>query len=151
MGINGGWEGGPWKAPFHGMIDEVRVYNGALTDSMITAIYESRLLTFCHDNDQQKPDNFVLLQNYPNPFNTQTTIHYELPIMSHVLLTIYNLQGQEICNLVDKRQPAGRYFAIWNAGDQTGQPVSSGVYFYRIETESLGNLFTKTEKMILLK
>ncbi len=93
------------------------------------------------------PDAFALHQNYPNPFNPVTTILYDLPEDSHVSLIIYNILGREIITLLDLFEPAGYKFAQWDGRNSLGQPVSAGMYFYRLETHG----FTKVNKMILLK
>ncbi|MEE8577915.1 MAG: T9SS type A sorting domain-containing protein, partial [candidate division Zixibacteria bacterium] len=86
--------------------------------------------------------NSVALGNYPNPFNPTTTIHFDLPTSSQVTLTIYNVLGREVARLVDSYYPAGEHQVEWNATD-----ASSGVYFYRIQTEN----FAQSKKMVLLK
>jgi hypothetical protein len=91
---------------------------------------------------QGTPTQFSLNQNYPNPFNPITKIDYELPITNYVNLSIFNLLGQKVATLVDKKQPAGSYQLQWDASD-----FASGLYYYRIEA---GN-FIKTRKMIYLK
>jgi len=88
-----------------------------------------------------------LLQNYPNPFNPTTKISYELKKNSAVELTIYNSKGQVVKKIVDAEQKAGKYAIGWNGNDNCNVSVSSGVYFYRLKTDS--NAITK--KMILIK
>ncbi len=88
------------------------------------------------------PDTYVLENNFPNPFNPATTICYGLPRPTHVMLSIYNMLGQNIATLVDKQQNAGRYNVIWNAAD-----VPSGIYFYQIRTEN----WQQVRRMILMK
>ena len=88
------------------------------------------------------PADFVLKQNYPNPFNPVTEINFSLPTKSHVNLTVYNALGQKIATLVDSEHMAGSYRVTWDAVDAT-----SGVYFYRLESEG----FAKTMKMMLMK
>lgn len=88
------------------------------------------------------PGTFSLAQNYPNPFNPTTNIRYSLAEKSHVELSVYNVLGQKIANLVSTDQVAGEYSAPWDASR-----VASGVYFYRLETEK----FTATKKMMLVK
>jgi len=101
-----------------------------------------------HDPIQDNPVvSFQLGQNYPNPFNPETTISYQLPKSAHVVLTIYNLLGQEITKLVDDNQTVGVHTAQWDGKDNHGNPVSSGVYLYRIKT----GLFVQTRKMIMLE
>ncbi len=92
--------------------------------------------------DREFPMRFVLHQNYPNPFNPSTTIGYELPARSRVVLKIYNLLGQEVATLVDEETQAGRYEVMWDAGD-----FSSGVYFYQLGASE----FVQTKKLILLR
>jgi hypothetical protein len=94
------------------------------------------------NNSEKAPLKFALEQNYPNPFNPTTMINYQLPRTCDVELNIYNLLGQEVATLVNKRQQTGMYQIEWDA---TG--FSSGVYYYRIEA---GN-FVQTRKMIYLK
>jgi len=97
--------------------------------------------------DQTKPLTFELAQNYPNPFNPTTTIKYSLPKAETVTLTIYNMLGQKVKELVNLKQQAGNYSIVWDATDRNGVTVPTGVYFYRIEAGS----FVKVHKMILLK
>ncbi|MCH9007152.1 T9SS type A sorting domain-containing protein, partial [candidate division KSB1 bacterium] len=88
------------------------------------------------------PKHFALSQNYPNPFNPATHITYTLPRSNFVTLTIYNLIGKEVQTLVQEFQPSGSYSVNFNAAH-----LSSGVYFYRLETGGL----VQTNKMILLQ
>lgn len=90
-----------------------------------------------------KPKQFSLSQNYPNPFNPQTSIEYQLPWNSQVNLSIYNALGQKVTTIVSGKQTAGTYVAKWDA---TG--FSSGVYFYRIETNKG---IIQTKKLVVLK
>ena len=77
--------------------------------------------------DGTTPSEFALYQNYPNPFNPETVIRYDVPVGSHVMIGIYDLNGRELARLVDEWKPAGRYRISWK-----GNGVSSGVYFYRL-------------------
>ena len=88
------------------------------------------------------PRTFKLLQNYPNPFNPATTIGYELPKASHITLKVYNILGQEVTVLVDGEEPPGFHTARFNGGN-----LSSGVYFYRLQTGG----FNSTKDMIFIK
>lgn len=94
------------------------------------------------------PGEFVLFQNYPNPFNPSTTIRYQLPRSSEVVLDIYNLLGQKIASLVDGWQAAGEYRVQWNGRSERGAVVSSGIYLYRLKVDG-GSV--KSRRMILLK
>ena len=93
------------------------------------------------------PDKFKLNQNYPNPFNPITSLHYDLPENSYVSITIYDMLGNVINNLVNTNQSSGFKSVQWNATNNQGQPVSAGVYLYSIEVGE----FRQTKKMVLLK
>jgi len=93
------------------------------------------------------PQTFYLAQNYPNPFNPTTTIQYNIPQAVRVVLTIYDMLGQEVRTLVDQVQSPGQKSVIWNGTDKWGNLVSSGIYFYQLHSGD----FTKSRKMILMK
>ncbi|MFH0930742.1 MAG: cohesin domain-containing protein, partial [Candidatus Zixiibacteriota bacterium] len=93
------------------------------------------------------PREFSLSQNRPNPFNPVTSIEYSLPTRSHVVLEVYNLLGQKVTTLVNEEQEAGAHQAIWDGKDKEGNSVSSGVYFYRMKSNS----FSEVKKMVLMK
>ena len=97
---------------------------------------------------QTRPEAFGLANNYPNPFNPATTIKYVLPQAADVELTVYNVIGQPVRTLVAEHQNAGRYVVEWNATNDSGHSLSSGMYFYRLEA---GGEFLETKKMLLLK
>ncbi len=109
---------------------------------------KTNLPTGVKDKEDMMPTEFALAQNYPNPFNPTTTILYQLKENVHVTLAIYNVMGQKVATLVDQNQHAGNYSLQWNAMDQYGQKVSSGMYFYRLEA---GDKFIRTKKMLLMK
>ena len=92
--------------------------------------------------DTDIPSEYKLKQNYPNPFNPTTTISYKLPSYSQVELSVYDINGREIANLINEAQSAGTYNVKFNAG-----PLPSGVYIASLKTE-LGVLNTK---MLLVK
>ena len=92
------------------------------------------------------PTAYELAQNYPNPFNPSTTIRYALPVTSRVKLTVYNVLGQVVGELVNQEQMAGWKEVEWNSD------VSSGIYFYRLEaTSNSNNRFAQVKKMLLLR
>jgi len=105
--------------------------------------------------DDQIPEQFTLDQNYPNPFNPTTTIQFVLPEEAYVTLKVYNVLGQEVGTLFDRE--------LLDYGDQEiefdASSLPSGVYFYRIVAEGIGNeeegsvgqTYTSVKKMILLK
>ena len=88
------------------------------------------------------PSEFKLSQNYPNPFNPTTAITYELPAFSNVDLSVYDVNGRRVANLISESQAAGSYKVNFNAG-----PLPSGVYIARLKTD-MGILNTK---MLLVK
>ena len=94
------------------------------------------------------PEKYALSPSYPNPFNPSTTIRYQLSEPGDVRLTIYNQLGQEIRVLVFETQPAGWYRVSWDGRDEAGQPVSSGVYLYRLE---VAEEFLQTKKMVVVR
>ena len=93
------------------------------------------------------PEMFTLHQNYPNPFNPITSLRYDLPEQAQVILTVYDLLGREVTQLVNTVQDAGYRSVQWNATDMHGKPVSAGVYLYQIRAGE----FIQTRKMVLLK
>ena len=97
---------------------------------------------------QTRPEAFALANNYPNPFNPATTIKYALPQAANVELTVYNVVGQPIRTLVAEHQSAGRYVVEWDATNDNGHRLASGMYFYRLEA---GGEFREIKKMLLLK
>ena len=90
---------------------------------------------------------FGSFRDYPNPFNPTTTIRYDLPTNSKVRLIIYDILGRKVTELVTGRVVAGSHSVVWDGKDNFGNPVSSGVYIYRI---SIVN-FNSTQKMVLLR
>jgi hypothetical protein len=99
-------------------------------------------------NDQQPtPNIYILGQNYPNPFNPVTTLRYDLPKDALVNITIYDMMGRIVNNLVSSQQNAGYKSIQWNATNDAGQPVSAGIYLYTIQAGE----FRQTRKMVLLK
>ncbi|NIS14642.1 MAG: T9SS type A sorting domain-containing protein, partial [Aliifodinibius sp.] len=94
------------------------------------------------------PRQFALGQNYPNPFNPRTQISYQLDrSVDNVTLKVYNILGQEVRTLVNEPQDAGFYEVAWDSRDDNGNPVATGIYFYRLQADNL----TETKKMVLLK
>jgi hypothetical protein len=92
--------------------------------------------------EENVPEGFQLEQNYPNPFNPRTVIRCQLPVVSNVLLRVYDIQGREVQTLVNERLHSGTYEVTFD-----GSRLNSGVYFYRLQSGG----FTDTKKFILLK
>lgn len=93
------------------------------------------------------PRDFTLRQNYPNPFNPHTTIEFSIARRSDVALSIYNVLGREVYRENHYQLAAGSYRFEWDATDQAGRPVASGVYFYRLQAGEQA----QTRTMVLLK
>ncbi|MFQ5629655.1 MAG: Calx-beta domain-containing protein [bacterium] len=93
------------------------------------------------------PTEFQLSQNYPNPFNPRTVIRFQLPVNSNVALMIYSSSGRLVRKLINREMPAGQHGVVWEAKDDSGARVASGVYVYKLQA---GN-FTAQRKLLLLK
>jgi hypothetical protein len=93
------------------------------------------------------PAVYALHQNLPNPFNPTTTIRIDLPAAANVTLSIFNVRGQLVRQLVDEDLTAGVKKVIWDGRDGAGRSVASGIYFYSVRAGE----FSDTKKMILLK
>jgi hypothetical protein len=93
------------------------------------------------------PEVFALHNNYPNPFNPITNIRYDIPEVSDVRIDIYNLAGQRVRTLVSKQHQPGRYKIQWNATNEFGSPVASGMYIYKIHAKD----FVSVKKLLLMK
>ena len=86
-------------------------------------------------------------QAYPNQFNPVTTLHYDLPENTFVNITIYDMMGRVVKNLVSSQQTAGYRSIQWNATNNTGQQVAAGLYLYAIQAGE----FRQARKMVLIK
>ena len=93
------------------------------------------------------PTKYALKGNYPNPFNPTTTISFDLLEASNVSLEVYDMMGRRVATLVNGELSAGSYEKVWNARNQAGAPVPSGVYIYRIRAGS----FQAVKQMVLMK
>ena len=93
------------------------------------------------------PTVFALHENYPNPFNPTTTLRFDLPEVSDITLSIYNMLGQRVRTFNMNDTPAGYHSIKWNATNDYGDPVGAGVYLYQLRA----NQYVKTRKMVLLK
>jgi hypothetical protein len=122
---------------YQGTMDEIRIYNRALSGTEINAIPTS-----VHSAGTSIPEGYSLLNNYPNPFNPSTTIQYGLPSRSHVSLTVFNSLGQTVTSLMNGEQEAGYHEVHFD-----GSHLPSGVYFYRMQA----GRFTETKKLLLMK
>lgn len=123
------------------MIKQVYVNNSKSFTAHFKLLADVELL------EGQIPTEFALEQNFPNPFNPTTEFHYALPAPQHVTVRIYDIRGRLVSTLIDMQLPAGRYKALWDATDDDGRKLSTGLYFYRLEAGD----FTAVKRMILLK
>lgn len=129
-----------WKVRSKGSNGNTSYYSGTgqfKVNSSVTEVEDKGVI----------PTQFDLSQNYPNPFNPTTRITYSLPQNSYVTIKIFDMLGQEIRTLVNNEMNAGKYSIDWNADNDLGNKVTSGMYIYRI---TAGN-FVSTKKMVLIK
>ena len=135
-----------WTAPADGA-SEVRLYiaglqgnyGGQNTELQLVA---DELVTGIDEKSPSTPLSYSLADNYPNPFNASTTIGFELPVQSQVVMDIFDVTGRKVATLFNGIEPAGYHRLTWSPGD-----VSSGVYFYRLQTGE----YSESKKLIFLK
>ncbi len=119
---------------FQTLLENSLIYSGAISDSEIPV-------------DVVIFSKFSLSQNYPNPFNPTTEIVYNIPENTHVRISVYNILGQKVIDLVSENQKAGMHKVEWNGKDANGLDVAAGIYIYRMTT---GN-FVSYKKMLLMR
>ncbi|MDP2207881.1 MAG: MBG domain-containing protein, partial [Bacteroidota bacterium] len=104
-------------------------------------------------SEEAIPTVFALQQNYPNPFNPSTEIRFDLPKDSYVRIAVYDIIGREVTVLVNEEMSAGYQSLVWNAINQYGNKLGTGVYFYRIVAKPIddGDEFIALKKMLLIK
>ena len=100
------------------------------------------------EENTTQPVKFALAQNYPNPFNPSTSISYEISKPANISIIVYNINGQKVKTLVSNKQTAGINSVTWNATNDFGEKVVSGVYFYQLKVD---NDIVATRKMMLIK
>jgi Secretion system C-terminal sorting domain len=122
---------------------QLSAFNSAVDYADVNAAYMAEKgVTIAVKPIVDAPNEFTLLQNYPNPFNPTTNINFTLAKASKVKLTVYDVLGQKVMTLVDRRMSAGNQSIVFDASKLT-----SGVYFYRLDAGS----FSSVKKMMLLK
>jgi len=109
--------------------------------------YSAQVIPFVGVEDSRVATEYSLSQNYPNPFNPTTNINYDLPEQSTVSLTIFDIRGQAVMTLLDAGKPPGNYVVKWSGLDQSGNQVSTGVYFCRLDAGT----YSQTIKMVYLR
>jgi hypothetical protein len=125
-----------------------------ITGGMINGkIYGDTTLTSLIEVKQITSSSFLLLQNYPNPFNPSTHIIFSLPKEGRVKIKVFDILGREIIELSDKMFVVGEHEVNWDARDNKGYDVPSGVYFSRLEFYPYEKLAPLVEnmKMILIR
>ena len=119
-------------------LDDIRLVSTVQTPPS-TAVVEEHSSTV--------PEVFELVQNFPNPFNPDTAIRFSLPAPEAVELAVYNVAGQRVATLVQGLRQAGVYTVQWDGRDDGGRRLASGVYLYRLRTDSR----EQTQKLLMLK
>ncbi|HLF14062.1 MAG TPA: T9SS type A sorting domain-containing protein [Bacteroidota bacterium] len=134
--------------------DTLFIFSNATVSPAIVSINGNGAVTGVAAEDRGIPATYTLEQNYPNPFNPATTLAYGIPTRSRVTLRIYDVLGREVITLVDDVLDAGYGSVLWNSVNGHGLPISSGIYFYRLDaagTTDVHTSFTQVRKMLLLR
>lgn len=119
-------------------LDEIR---------LVAARPSARPTAVRRDRQTGTPVQFALEPNYPNPFNSSTTIRYRLGEVGRVRLDIFDLQGQKVKTLIDRTEGPGFYRLEWDATDDEGHPVATGVYLAKLQSRGA----VQVHKMLLVK
>lgn len=141
-----------WRRVFNGASLEIKFdpHNSnqlyLATKAGILSVKENEILSV-KKTKNYRPNEINLYQNYPNPFNPQTTIRYEVKRNGDIVIRLFNILGKEVRKYQREISRPGEYEIRWDGKDENGQDVSSGVYFYRLETSS----FTITKKLLLMR
>ena len=134
--------------------EENIVVAGYFTESAIDVTVDFIIARYFSDNVSiynpitNISNKIILNQNYPNPFNPTTIISFSLQNISNVELSIYNIKGQRVKTLAKNHFDKGNHSIIWNGDDESGKPISSGVYLYKIIVDGKNEA---VKKCILLK
>jgi len=112
-------------------------FDGGINRSEVKHIYTSNLVA----------NSYHLYQNYPNPFNPETKITFSLADVSETSLIIYDMHGNTIRTLINKKKNKGIHSITWDGTDQHSKRVSTGLYYYRLTTPK----YTKSQKMLYIK
>ena len=131
---------------FMGVLDDIRIYNYALTQEEIQNIYNEKTI-ITEPQTEQIPSMFLLEQNYPNPFNSQTTIQYQINEPGKVSLKIFDILGKRVRTLVDVEKSPGYYSITWDSRNDDGSDVTSGIYIYELNIKN----FCQRKKLIFVK
>jgi hypothetical protein len=123
-------------------------YSESLHGAIIDSVKYGNIIVNIEDNPNIENTNYPTITSlYPNPFNSTLSVKYVLPKTAQINISIYNLTGQCILTLINEHKPPGYYQIYWNGKDNTGNYVSSGLYFIIIKNEN----FQATHKVIFIK
>ncbi|NOY57951.1 MAG: cellulase family glycosylhydrolase [Calditrichaeota bacterium] len=128
-----------------------QIYNTHYMDMISKYLNRSTTGVNSLKNSNTTVKEFRLQQNYPNPFNPETRIEYSLPGPAQVKITVYDVNGHLVRNLVSGQQTAGIHSVKWDGRDNNGNKVVSGIYFYHFKARGRRQGFSQTNKMILMK
>jgi hypothetical protein len=131
---------------FKGILDDIRLYDYALSAAEIIMLYQEPVY-IDEFTQPRSPQVFYIAPSFPNPFNPQTTISYGLAVPAEVSIMIHDILGKPVCTLWEGQQEAGHHSLQWYGTDDSGNSVDTGVYLCRIQ---LGDN-SKTIKMVYLK
>ncbi len=139
------------KLTFNLLLKKIKSGQTHLPDVELTDVFidDKSVLTTAVNQFQQNelPADFNLHQNHPNPFNPETNIRFTIPKSCFVTMAVYNQLGQRVKTLVNGIKSPGTHEVTWNGLDENDQPVVSGVYIYKMNT----NNFTASKKLILIR
>jgi photosystem II stability/assembly factor-like uncharacterized protein len=144
--------GGSWRRVFNVSSQGIQfdLHNSnqlyVATKAGIFLAKESEILSV-EKSKEEYPNDIMLYHNYPNPFNSQTTIRYAVKRSGSITIRLFNILGEEVRKFHLEHDRSGEYEIRWDGKNQKGGEVSSGVYFYRLETPH----YTVTKKLILLR
>jgi hypothetical protein len=125
----------------------VKSFDEANNVSLLSNVAYINISLDVSDEEPLVPGRHRLIGNRPNPFNSSTQIEYYLNSVSRVSLSIYDILGHEISELVNDRQEKGNHTVVWDGRDALGQEVATGVYFCRLRADSR----LESKKLLLLK
>ncbi|MFH1527492.1 MAG: dockerin type I domain-containing protein [Bacteroidota bacterium] len=126
------------------VLERIRFNEG----TVLTNSADASIVVGLNSDSENLPMEYSINQNYPNPFNPSTTLYYQLPEISSVRLTVFDILGNAIITLVNEEQPTGIYQKTFHANN-----LSSGIYFYVLSAQSTVSKksFRETGKMLLIK
>lgn len=130
------------------MFPSGKIIGSDISGGLFTISLKNVLTGISNNYLNSVPDNFSLSQNYPNPFNPSTTIKFTINQHSKVKLSLYDVSGIKIADLINDTRDGGSYEFRLDAGKYN---ISSGTYFYKLESDNSSGTSTETKKMILIK